>query len=260
MSRGAFVQFEEVHRFTFLNEIGGDATAESAIKSLAARNADLSLGRTQEYVSKLDGRAREVGPTVERLAPFEPAIDVPFDRGVDLAKATEVTRHAPRPRSRSALRRGRRDQKPNLGRPRAVPRGVDRVQSEAIVNYTDHFPSQGGMDLTTPARPAHGELADRRGGDTRADRPDRVVALPSRTEAPCHPISAAGRNEARAAHGAAPDHRGGSPPHAHLVVAPAEDHAANVHAHGQALFASATRRAASSGCAGCAGRRCADRA
>lgn len=216
-SREAVVHFEEVSRYKFLNEIRGDASVESAVKTMAAQDADLTLGRTQEYVSKLGSRAKEVGSTVERLAPYEPAIDVPFDRGVNLPKATEVARDRAADREAEILRVAGDALK------NATPEDLARLrvqlteaQSEAIINYTDHFPSQNGMDLTTP----RGRLVEtaRIGGDSTFHPGDLADWSPSPSDSNSHANSGGGGRSA--SRPGSQDSDGGSRPTAGSGPAP----------------------------------------
>ena len=151
VAREAFVQYEEVNRFRFLKEVGADAGVEAAVEAMQAGDAGPGLGRTKEYVGRFGGRGSEVGAAVDRIGPFEPAIEVPYDRNVNLPDAVRIAQQRAAEVQAASIRaageQAKQASQEELAQFRAE---VAESVSEALGTYADRFSAQPGLDQTTP--------------------------------------------------------------------------------------------------------------
>ena len=148
VAREAFVQYEEVNRFRFLKEVGADAGVEAAVEAMQAGDAGPGLGRTKEYVGRFGGRGSEVGAAVDRIGPFEPAIEVPYDRNVNLPDAVRIAQQrAAEVQAASIRAAGEHSEASQPGGAGPISRGSGRVglRGHSAPMPTDSRPSPGSI-------------------------------------------------------------------------------------------------------------------
>ena len=134
VSRDTITQYEKAARYRFVRDLaGGDRGLETAMTRLrGVRQQGLARGDgTGLHPKGLSEVARPFRGN-EGLAPFEPAIDVPFEPRVKLDRAIALIRQEVA-KGRAELRASRAS-----------------AMSERVYNYSDPFPSQPGMDRLTP--------------------------------------------------------------------------------------------------------------
>jgi hypothetical protein len=134
VSRDTIAQYEKAARYRFVREIAaGERGLETAMTRVRGLNPEVTLGGTaRDYIRRVSVKPPDVSAVTKSLRPFEPAIDVPFEPGVKLEKASALIRQEAA-RGTAELRAYRAS-----------------VMSESLYNYSDPFPSQPGMDRLTP--------------------------------------------------------------------------------------------------------------
>jgi hypothetical protein len=134
ISRATLSNYEAARRYQFLRDLaGGRGGLQSALDRVAAGAEKVTLPETgRDYFRQVSARVGSAGDAVRAVAPYEPAIEVPFERGVNLERAgsivMEQTAHG------DAATRNYRV----------------RAFSEALENYSGTFPSQPGIERVTP--------------------------------------------------------------------------------------------------------------
>jgi hypothetical protein len=134
ISRDTIAQHEKLARYRFVRDLaGGDQGLEKAMTRLRSVDPKVSLGgTTRDYIRQVAVKSPDLSALTKSLRPFEPAIDVPFEPGVKLERASALVRHeAARVKAEMSAYRA-------------------STMSESLYNYSDPFPSQPGMDRLTP--------------------------------------------------------------------------------------------------------------
>jgi hypothetical protein len=133
LSRDTLVQYERAARYRFIKALAGDGGVETALTRLRSFDPKVSLGGTTgDFIRRVSERAPSLQSVTNSLRPFEPAIDVPFEAGVKLDRASDLIRKQVA-QAKTEMRPYRASQ-----------------LSEALYNYSDPFPSQPGIDRLTP--------------------------------------------------------------------------------------------------------------
>ena len=134
ISRTTLKNYETAQRYEFMRNLaGGDKGLQSALDRLAAGKGKVTLPDTgRDYLRQINTRSVGGGETVRAVAPYEPSIEVPFERGVNLERAGSII-----------MEQSARGEAANTAY-RA------RVFSEALENYSGTFPSQPGIERVTP--------------------------------------------------------------------------------------------------------------
>ena len=150
IARSTLQNHEKARRFAFMKELTrGDSGLKSALDRIMADDPRMPLTRTgREYLQRVQAGPGTLGETVRAVAPFEPSIEVPFERGVNLERAGAIS----------------------LNQGKAADPGVARYRvglfTEAMESYADTFPSQPGIERVTP-RGQILEAVERRGALTK---------------------------------------------------------------------------------------------
>ncbi len=174
VSRDTLAQYEKAARYRFVRDLVGDRGIETAMARLRGVDAKVSLGGTaQDYLRRVHAKTASVSSVTKALHPFEPAIDVPFEAGVKLDRASALIRE-------------------EIARARPESRAFRAsAMSESLYNYSDPFPSQPGMDRLTP----RGQILESVEGATGAGRPLDLERL-AEWSASSRPRSLAARGRA----------------------------------------------------------------
>jgi hypothetical protein len=134
ISRATLQHYETARRYAFMRDLaGGEKGLATALDRLGGGDAQATLpGTGRDYLRKVIARTVPGGDAVRSVAPYEPAIEVPFERGVKLERAGAIVM----------------EQSLHGAPTEAAYRA--RVFSEALENYSGTFPSQPGMERVTP--------------------------------------------------------------------------------------------------------------
>jgi hypothetical protein len=132
--RATLSNYEAAKRYEFMRHLAGDKHGvQSALDRLAAGEGKAVLPESgRDYLRQVNIRTVSSGEVVRAIAPYEPAIEVPYERGVKLERAGSIV-----------MEQTARGEPAN-----AIYRA--RSFSEPIENYTGTFPSQPGIERVTP--------------------------------------------------------------------------------------------------------------
>jgi hypothetical protein len=134
IARSTLINYEKACRYEFMRDLaGGESKLSDALERFAAREAKAPLpGTGRQYLRQVSIGPSTARETVSAVAAYEPAIEVPFERSVNLEKAGAIV-----------MEQGRH------GAP-DVARSVTRTFTEAMESYADTFPAQPGIERVTP--------------------------------------------------------------------------------------------------------------
>jgi hypothetical protein len=134
ITRSTLINYETARRYEFVTDLaGGESGLKKALDRLAVEDPRVPLpGTGRDYLRRVNAGAVPGGETVRAVAPFEPAIEVPFERGVNLERAGSIVlEQSGKGNAAGAAYRA-------------------RAFSEAMGSYADTFPSHPGVERVTP--------------------------------------------------------------------------------------------------------------